>query len=130
VTCAAAAYVALPASLKVTTHSPAPVKVTLPELSEQPLELLSRPMLTLSLEVACAWGVYVPWSLPADGADPTVMVFDVVPAAKAPGAARALAASVTTAAPTNVAIDTLMARGKYRRRGCVREELITCWPTF
>lgn len=57
VTCAAAAYVELPASLKLITHSPAPVKVTLPEFKEHPLEDLSSPMLTVSLDVACACGV-------------------------------------------------------------------------
>jgi hypothetical protein len=55
-TSAAGAYVVLPGSLKVISHSPAPVKVTFPELNEQPDESLYRAITTWSLEVAWAWG--------------------------------------------------------------------------
>jgi hypothetical protein len=57
VTSGAAAYVLLPGSLKFTTHVPAPVKLTLPSLSEQPDELLARVMATVSPDVAVALGV-------------------------------------------------------------------------
>jgi hypothetical protein len=57
VTCGAAAYVLLPASLKSTSHVPAPVKVTFPSLNEHPDEFLSREITTLSPDVAVALGV-------------------------------------------------------------------------
>jgi hypothetical protein len=62
---------------------PDPVKVTLPEASEQPDEDLSNVTATVSLDVAVALGVYEPRSLPALGAPLTEILFDVVPAADA-----------------------------------------------
>jgi hypothetical protein len=49
--------VLFPGSLKSTTQVPDPVKVTLPSLSEQPVELLSRVIATLSPDEAVALGV-------------------------------------------------------------------------
>ena len=54
VTSAAAAYVVLPGSLKVITHSPEPVNVIFPPLNEQPVEVLERAIATTSFDVAVA----------------------------------------------------------------------------
>ena len=94
VTCAAAAYVLFPASLNSTRHVPAPEKVTLPSLSEHPVEEPLSVIATLSPEVAVAVGVYVPRVLPALGAALALIEFDVVPAANAGSAVRPSAPSV------------------------------------
>jgi hypothetical protein len=73
----------LPASLKSTTQVPAPLKVTLPEAKEQPVDVVLREITTLSPDVAVALGVYEPLALPAAGAVLALMVLDVDPAAKA-----------------------------------------------
>jgi hypothetical protein len=59
--------------LKSTTQVPAPVKVTLPEAKEQPVELLANVLTTASPEVAAAPGEYEPPVLPAPGDLLTVM---------------------------------------------------------
>jgi hypothetical protein len=82
-TWAAAAYVLLPGSLKSTTHSPAPVNVTLPPLREHLDELLSMEMATLSPDVAVALAEYVPRTLPALGGALALMALAIVPAANA-----------------------------------------------
>jgi hypothetical protein len=52
----AAAYVVLPGSLKLTTHVPCELKVTLPGASVQPLEEASSVITTTSPDVAFALG--------------------------------------------------------------------------
>ena len=54
VTSAAAAYVLLPGSLKLTTQVPEPVNVTLSEEIVQPVDALASVMATVSLDVAVA----------------------------------------------------------------------------
>jgi hypothetical protein len=79
----AAAKALLPASLKSTRQVPAPVKLTLAPVSEQPVEVASRVITTVSCEVAVALGEYEPPALPATGALLAVMVLAFVPAAAA-----------------------------------------------
>jgi hypothetical protein len=80
--------------LKSTRHVPEPVKVTLPDVREQPEEFLSNVMTTLSPDEAMALGVYEPWVLPSDGAELAEMVLLDVPAALAEETANTDVASV------------------------------------
>jgi hypothetical protein len=79
----AAAKELLPASLKSTRQVPTRVKLTLPPVSEQPVEVASRAITTVSPEVAVALGEYEPPALPATGALLAVMVLAFVPTAEA-----------------------------------------------
>jgi hypothetical protein len=79
----AAAKELLPASLKSTRQVPAPVKLTLVPVSEQPVEVASRVITTVSCEVAAALGEYEPPALPATGALLAVIVLAFVPTAEA-----------------------------------------------
>jgi len=72
-TCAAAAKAPLPASLKSTWQVPAPVKVTLPDAIEQPVDELESVLTTVSPDVAVAPGEYDPPALPALGGALVVM---------------------------------------------------------
>jgi hypothetical protein len=75
--------------------------VTLPSLIEQPDEVLSNVMTTLSPEVAVAVGVNDPRTLPAAGTEPAVMVFAPVPTADAlPALSNTNPATSADAAPT------------------------------
>jgi hypothetical protein len=73
------------------------VNVTLPDAIEQPDDVLSSVIATVSLDVAEALAEYVPRSLPAEGAELAEMVLEVVPAAEAGDAAANVAPATSNA---------------------------------
>lgn len=72
----AGANAPLPGSLKSMTQTPLPVKVTLPLLSEHPVDELLSVIATLSPEVTDAEGEYVSFTVPAAGGVLGLIVLD------------------------------------------------------
>jgi len=115
--------------LKSTTHVPAAVKVTLPSLIEQPADVLSNVMATLSPDVAVAVGVKEPRALPAEGAEPGAIVLALVPAAEAPPALSSTKPATSVEAAPTAAVLTSTDRARREALARVERRVISV-PAF
>ena len=91
--------------------------MSLPDETEQPVDVLSSVTATLSPDVAEALGVYEPLTLPAEGAEPTEIEFAVDPTANA-------AVGIAMAAPPMRRADANAVAENLRRTEPVASEVL------